>query len=123
MFSIWFAVSRDRGSVHPEQREWPCQAPYPGTTLSISASSRQRFELSVSICALSRFVLYILGKMYFKGVASLLYTISAYKWFHRKALLSDSGGNLYLKLSFNLSFFKLTGFYIVFPNKFKLHNA
>ena len=51
--------------------------------------------------------LVVLGKMYFKGVASLLYIIFTYKRFHRKPQLSDSGRNMYLKLSFNLLFFTL----------------
>ena len=93
--------------MHPEHQEWHCQAPSPATTLSVSTSSQHRFEVSASICALSCFILCVLGKIYFKGVASLLYTIFTYKRFHRKPQLSDSGRNMYLKLSFNLLFFTL----------------
>lgn len=32
-------------SAHPEQQEWPCQAPFLGPTLSISASRFCSFEL------------------------------------------------------------------------------
>ena len=39
------------------------------------------------------------SKMCPKMIASLLYTISAYKKFDRNALLSDSGGNLVLSNS------------------------
>ena len=37
-------MSCDKGSARPEQRKWPCQTPSPGTTPSISASSRWSFE-------------------------------------------------------------------------------
>lgn len=44
----------------------------------------------------------------------MLYTIFTYKRCHRKPLLSDSGRNMYLKLSFNFLFFTLIDFCIVF---------
>lgn len=86
--------SHYRGSVHFEQRECCRLAPSPGTTLSISASSRHSFDLSLWAP-----VLYLdlfcasLSKMCLKVVASLLYVILARQRFHRLALLSDSGGN------------------------------
>lgn len=51
--------------------------------------------MSVSIYVLSQFILYIVSKMCPKVTASLLYAISAYKTFHRNALLSDNRENLY----------------------------
>lgn len=59
-FSICFTASEplERGSTYPEQRWWPCQAPSPRTALSISASSTRALN-SVSICALSPFILYV----------------------------------------------------------------
>lgn len=41
----FFYSESHRGSWHPKQQEWHHQAPSPGTTLGISASSHHSFEL------------------------------------------------------------------------------
>lgn len=46
-FRVCFAASCYKGSEHPKKSQWHCQAPSQRTTLSISASSCQSFELCV----------------------------------------------------------------------------
>lgn len=66
-FSISFAGSPYRGSVHPEQREWRHQALSLGTTFSISASSRHSFELCLGA---SGFISLYFGRI-FLGLGTL----------------------------------------------------
>lgn len=44
-FSFYFAPGQGGGIMHPSQQVWPCEAPSPGSTLSILASSCCSFEL------------------------------------------------------------------------------
>lgn len=44
-----FPARHYRGSTHPEQQGWHHQAPFPGNTLSTSASSRHSFELCLCL--------------------------------------------------------------------------
>ena len=93
MFSI-FAVSSYR-AVHTSS----CQS---GTSKLLSqelhsASSCHCFELSLELLCFICVSWQSVSKMCPKVIASLLYVISAYKRFHRSALLLDSGGNRYTR--------------------------
>lgn len=76
----------------PQQWGWPCQAPS-REPLSISASSRQSSELSLRASVLNLQVnsLHPLARCALRLTASLLYVLSAYGRFHRKAWLLESG--------------------------------
>lgn len=95
-FRVCLAASCYKGSEHPGQWEGPCRTPSLGTTSSCSALSLQRFELChwAAVPYLNLFSASI-SKIYPKIIASPLYTISCRERFLRKALLSDSKGNLY----------------------------
>ena len=84
----------------PKQQEGPRRVPSPGTTLSVSAPRRHRFEqgLQASVLYLDLFCASV-SKMCPKVIASLLRAISAYETVHRKPLLPDSEGNLYQAFS------------------------
>ena len=72
---------------------WEChgQAPSP-STVSIAAPSRCSFELCLGASVLSSHLSCAsLSKMYPKVIASSLYAILAYRWFHRNVLLSNMG--------------------------------
>ena len=62
-----------------------------------SASSCHCFELSLELLCFICVSWQSVSKMCPKVIASLLYVISAYKRFHRSALLLDSGGNRYTR--------------------------
>ena len=81
----WTELSNYRSSAHPEQQEWHCQAPFPWTTLT--SRLPQLWTVSVSMCALSHFVLCIINKM-----CSSHYAILVYELFHRNTLLWESWG-------------------------------
>ena len=89
-----------RSILYSEQQEWPCQAPSPGTTPRISASSHHSSELCLRASVLYLDLFYAsLSDMCLKVTVSFLYDISAYKTFHRKSLVWGSGENLYFHWS------------------------
>lgn len=51
-----FLVNRHRGSVHPRQQEWSCQASSLELKLSISASDARAQTASVNICDSAPFI-------------------------------------------------------------------
>lgn len=101
--SICFAMSLIEAALTRAVRVGP-QAPCPGTTLSIQHQAPQLWIVSVSTCALSRFICASVSKLRPKVIASSLFTISAHERFRRSAMLSDSGRNLYLELPWIPSF-------------------
>ena len=97
--SPFFCNSHCRGRT-----QWAVRGPpptcFPGSTLGISASSRQSCGLCVWASVLSLHLFCAsLSKMGAGVTASSLYTILASDRFRRNALLSDIRGNLYLGLA------------------------
>lgn len=99
-FSVCFAASPYRGSVHPEQREWRRQAP----SRKLHSASQHQAAIALNSVA-SGFISTYFARLFLRSgstqkivpyeltvVASSINAILAYESFHRHALLSDSGG-------------------------------
>lgn len=93
MFSICFAASHHKGSTHPKQLAAPPSS-FPGNHI------QHLFEpcLWVSVLYLDLFCETV-SKTCPKIIASSFYANLVCKSFHRRALLSDSGGHLYRRNS------------------------
>ena len=89
--SVYFVTVMAAACSAPEPWECHGQAPSP-STVSIAVPSHCSFELCLWASVLSSHLSCAsLSKMYPKVIASSLYTILAYRWFHRNVLLSNMG--------------------------------
>ena len=86
-----FCSSCHGGSMPPEWWEQLHQAPSWETTLSFSASSARAWNwVREHLCFTLIYFVHLLARLP-QGTAFLLYTISAYKRFHRKTTFRERG--------------------------------
>ena len=98
---VFAGVVVEAAHTLPKQQEGPRRVPSPGTTLSVSAPKRHRFEqgLRASVLYLDLFCASI-SKMCPKVIASLIYAILVYGRLHRTLHFGTLGKTCIQVISF-----------------------